>query len=253
MSPVPAPEDMRQFYVGGYQKMPASLSALRAIARREAYRLKPLLEHKRSGKLLEIGPWIGIFSSNAKDAGFDVTALEIDQNCVEFLNDVVGIRAIQSSYPAETLGRMDDTFDVIAIWHALEHLPDPWLVVQKAAERLNPGGVLLIAIPNIESYAFATLKERWLHLDAPRHLYFYRTEALVKLCESYGLVKLQTVTSDELSEELSRNTWHSWGVRKARIKYARGVLGRLRFYSLRKRIREEEKFGCGLTAVFQRT
>ncbi len=42
-------------------------------------------------QLLEIGPWIGIFSCNAKDAGFDVTAIEMDQNCVNFLNDCVGI------------------------------------------------------------------------------------------------------------------------------------------------------------------
>ena len=93
--------------------------------------------------------------------------LEIDPTCVDFLKNVVGVKAIQSSNPAETLASMDEEFDVIVLWHSLEHLPTPWLVIQRAAERLAPGGVLLIAIPNIESYEFSLLGRSWVHLDTP--------------------------------------------------------------------------------------
>jgi SAM-dependent methyltransferase len=150
----PRPYDMSPFYKGGYQPIPKTLSRLRAMAKREDYRMKPMLNHKMHGQLLEIGPWIGIFSCNAKYAGFAVTAIEMDPQCVDFLNNVVGVKAIQSSDPAATMDAMDESFDVIVLWHSLEHLPNPWLVLQKAAERLAPGGILLIAVPNIESYDF---------------------------------------------------------------------------------------------------
>lgn len=251
MSPLPPQEDMRSFYAGGYQKIPDTLAGLRSIAAREAYRMDPILKYKQGGKLLEIGPWMGIFGINAKDAGFDVTAIDIDQTCIDFLNRTVGIKAIQSSNPAETLRNIDEKFDVIALWHSLEHLPSPWLVVKYAAEKLNPGGLLLIAIPNIESHEFSIMKERWRHLDTPRHLYFYPIASLVALCEANGLTKLELTTMDELSDALSRDTWHHWATTKLNLKYLRGALGLGRYYLERGKLRNKENPGCGLTAVFQ--
>lgn len=250
MDPIPA--DLRPFYKGGYQKIPGSLTELREIARHEKYRMKPILKYKSGGNLLEIGPWMGIFSCNAKDAGFNVTAIEIDQNCVDFLNSAVGIRALQSSDPAEMLGKMDEKFDVIALWHCLEHLPSPWLVIQKAAERLAPGGILLIAIPNIESYEFSVLKGNWKHLDTPRHLYFYPPESLVALCLANSLTKLEVNTMDELSEALGKDAWHTFALSKIPVRYVRGAFGRLLCYWARRIEQKKENLGSGITGVFQR-
>jgi 2-polyprenyl-3-methyl-5-hydroxy-6-metoxy-1,4-benzoquinol methylase len=245
----PIPSDMRPFYAGGYQKIPSGLAALRAIAAGEKYRMKPILRYKSSGSLLDIGPWIGIFACNAKDAGFEVTALEIDQNCVNFLNGTVGVKAIQSSDPAKSLGEMTEQFDVITLWHSLEHLPDPWLVVQRAAERLAPDGILLIAIPNITSNEFAMLKAKWRHIDAPRHIYFYPPDALAKLASDNGLIEHELTTNDELSRALGKEAWHYWAVDKFRIKYLRGAVGRLLFYLSRLRGRDK-RAGSSMTAVF---
>lgn len=251
MNPIPA--DLRPFYEGGYQKIPDSLTGLREIAEHEKYRMKPVLKYKDSGKLLEIGPWIGIFSCNAKDAGFNVTAIEIDQNCVDYLNRTVGIRAIQSSNPAETLSQMNEKFDVIVLWHCLEHLPNPWLVIQKAAEQLATGGILLVAIPNIESYEFSILKGGWKHLDTPRHLYFYPAESLVALCQANGLKKLEVNTMDELSVALGKDAWHTFALSKIPVKYVRGVFARLLCYRAQRELRKKENLGSGITAVFERT
>jgi SAM-dependent methyltransferase len=248
----PLPVDMRPFYEGGYQEIPNSLSALRVISKKENYRMEPILKYKTGGSLLEIGPWMGIFSCNAKDAGFDVTAIDIDQQCVDFLNDTVGVKAFQSADPAKTLADMTEKFDVIALWHSLEHLPRPWLVVQRAAERLNPGGLLVIAIPNIESLEFAKFREAWLHLDAPRHLYFYPEKSLVELCRERGLIKLESTTTDELSRILSLNAWWTWVSTKLPVKYVRRVVGSL-LYQLARNRRTGQYSGSGLTAVFQRS
>lgn len=251
MSPIP--DNLVPFYEGGYQPIPGSLVELGEIAMAERYRMNPILRHKRGGKLLEIGPWIGIFSCNAKAAGFDVTALEMDQKCVEFLNQELGIRAIQTSDPVSKLADLNernDKFDVIALWHSLEHLRDPWRVIEQAAKCLVPGGILLIAIPNIDSYQFSVLKGAWKHLDAPRHLYFYPADALVALCRKHDLSPVEITTADELSRALSRDTWHSLANSLIPVRYVRGVLARgMRYAAALGESRRNR--GAGLTAVFQ--
>ena len=210
-----------------------------------------ILKYKQSGRLLEIGPWMGMFSSNAKDAGFDVTAIEMNPTCVTFLQNVVGISAIQSSDPAKTLDAMTEKFDVIALWHSLEHLPDPWLVLQRATESLAPGGMLLIAIPNIQGYDFSVLKADWFHLDAPRHLYFFPIPWLEKFCSSHGLRTLELTTFDKLGRKISFEAWFRMARLKLPIRYARRLLGLL-LYQIAKRRYKDQYSGGGLTAVFSR-
>jgi 2-polyprenyl-3-methyl-5-hydroxy-6-metoxy-1,4-benzoquinol methylase len=247
----PLPRDMAAFYEGGYQTIPENLSQLRVISKKERYRMNSILKHKQVGRLLEIGPWMGIFSCNAKDAGFDVTTIEMDQNCVDFLRKVVGVKAIQSNEPVEALDAMDEKFDVIVLWHCLEHLPQPWLVLQKAAEKLAPGGILLIAIPNIDSYDFSVLRAKWQHLDAPRHLYFFPIQWLERIRSTIGLETLELTTSDHLSKIISRNAWHAQAASRIPIKYVRGIVGLL-LYKFAQRRSKGKYSGGGLTAIFTR-
>jgi SAM-dependent methyltransferase len=247
----PAPDDMSPFYKGGYQTIPKDLIELRKVAREERYRMDSILKHARKGRLLEIGPWRGAFLCNAKDAGFDVTAIEMDQNCVRFLQGVLGIKAIQSDKPDEALDAIDETFDVIALWHSLEHLPKPWLVLQKAAERLAPGGILLVSIPNIESYDFSALGAEWVHLDIPRHLYQFPIRWLQMLCSGLGLVMLEATTSDRMSRIISKHAWHVKAVSKIPVRYVRGAVGLLLYQFAKTRYREQYD-GGGLTVIFSK-
>jgi 2-polyprenyl-3-methyl-5-hydroxy-6-metoxy-1,4-benzoquinol methylase len=206
----PIPSNLRDHYAGGYQPKPASLRALRAMAQAHAYRLDSILPYRKSGKLLEIGPWIGLFSCNAKDAGFNVTAIEIDEECVRLLSELLGIRAIQSADPAATLSRMEETFDVIVLWHSIEHLPRPWDVISQAARKLARNGILVIGAPNPDSAQLAVLKERWYHLDSPRHLYLLPQSLISRLARREGLEVVSATTKDKLGKMLDRVGWHEW-------------------------------------------
>lgn len=106
----PLPRDMGLFYAGGYQPVPQSVEALREGAKAESFRLAELLRFKTSGRLLEIGPWIGFFAILAKDAGSDVETIEQDEDCARFLNDVVGIKTIRSDEPATVLSDSTTTY-----------------------------------------------------------------------------------------------------------------------------------------------
>jgi 2-polyprenyl-3-methyl-5-hydroxy-6-metoxy-1,4-benzoquinol methylase len=69
-----------------------------------------------------------------------------------------------------TMQARNKAYDVIAIWHGIEHLPDPWAVLRQCAQQLAPHGVLVIATPNPDSIQFGIFRQYWVHLDAPRHV-----------------------------------------------------------------------------------
>lgn len=247
------PADMEPYYRGGYDPIPENLEALRRIADHEHFRCNPILKHKKGGRFLELGPWRGVLCCLMRDAGFEVTAIERDARCVDFLRNTVGVDAIQSSNPLQTMrGMHAGGFDVIAAWHSMEHLPTPWLVIQEAARLLNPGGVLLLAMPNPDSFEFDVLKSRWMHLDAPRHLYLFPIRSLVKLCRAHGLFPLDVTTADVFSDIQSRHAWRSFAGSMVRVRYLRGAIGDL-FYWLARRWQKKEGRGSAYCAVFARS
>jgi 2-polyprenyl-3-methyl-5-hydroxy-6-metoxy-1,4-benzoquinol methylase len=244
----PVPVGVERFYVGGYQPIPGTLGELREMAAPERFRLEPIIE-KAGGDLLEIGPWIGVFSINAKDAGFKVDAIEMSCEASKFLREVVQISVVNTDDPVQAL-RAPKLYDVIALWHSLEHLPRPWAVLEAASKRLKPGGILLVAIPNIGSAQARLLGARWLHLDAPRHLYFWPPTDLSRLVKGFGLQTIKLDTDDRLSRILSLGAWHAYIRATVRIPLVRGAAARL-LSPIAAAITQRPERGAGLTATFR--
>jgi SAM-dependent methyltransferase len=118
----------------------------------------------------------------------------MDERTCEFLRSVAGVEAVQSADPAETLTRLG-MFDVITMWHVLEHLPHPCETLRAAAEALAPGGVMVLALPNPASFQFALFRRYWTHLDAPRHLALIPAAAIEGRTHNWGLsTELETAT-----------------------------------------------------------
>ena len=244
----PIPDNLKPHYEGGYQPIPGSLEELRKMAAPERYRLEPILE-KAGGDLLEIGPWIGLFSINAKDAGFRVDAIEMSAEAAAFLRDVVGVSVVHTNDPAAALAA-PKRYDVIVLWHSLEHLQEPWKVLEAAAKRLKQGGILLVAIPNIDGTQARFLGERWLHLDAPRHLYFWSPRGLAKLMQGFGLETLRLDTDDLLSQVLERDAWWDYVRKIVRVPVLRGGAA-LCVAPILHAATHRAGRGAGLTATFR--
>jgi 2-polyprenyl-3-methyl-5-hydroxy-6-metoxy-1,4-benzoquinol methylase len=200
-----APVDLGVYYPPDYYELPELVDLERA-ANVEVPKLALIGEHVSRGRLVEIGPGAGAFSFAARRAGFDVTAIEMDARCCTYLEQVVGITAIQSSAPDQALATIERA-DVIALWHVVEHLLEPWAVLTAAAERLKPGGLVAIAVPNPQALQFRMLRGRWAHVDAPRHVHLIPAAAMTEQLERLGLRVLELTTSDPAGRAWNRFGW----------------------------------------------
>ena len=201
------PADLGRFYPSAYFARP-TIQQLRAIARgSEAYRIEILRRHVGGGRLAEVGPGDGIFAVQALDAGFEVTGIEMDPAACEHLRATLGIEVVQSAAPEQALGALAP-LRAVAAWHVLEHVPDPWALVDAAAAALEPGGVLVIATPNPAAFGFRVLGGRWPHVDAPRHLFLIPHETLADHARSVGLEPIALTHADPGGRHWNAFGWH---------------------------------------------
>ena len=149
-SPREAPGAVRERYAGESVD-PAVLAALFAAQaagyRAQARRLTRALG--RAGHGLEVGSYVGAFLAAARSAGWRFEGVDVNE----------GASALAREHGfAVTAGTLGDVprqrrFDAVAIWNCFEQLPDPREAVRLAHERLIPGGVLAVRVPNGSAYA----------------------------------------------------------------------------------------------------
>jgi SAM-dependent methyltransferase len=163
------PADLAPYYTTDYHFVPSSAADLDPHLPAQKFKLDLLRRFKTSGDVLEIGPSTGMFCRLAQVAGFNVSAIEMDADCTRFLNDKLGVRALLSSDPTHVMAHEQRSYDAICLWHAIEHMPQPWRVLEQAAKSLKPGGILLVAAPNPDAWQARLLGWRWPHHDLPRH------------------------------------------------------------------------------------
>lgn len=192
----PVPNDLRRYYEEQYHSIPESLQALeRSAEAHERFKIELLQSFKTGGRVIEIGPGTGGFAWLAKRAGFDVTAIEVSARACAFISGTVGVRVIHANDEISAL-QAEEPADAIVMWQVLEHLANPFGILQAVVKTLRPGGVLIVATPNPEALQFRLLGPRWVHLDAPRHLQLIPASLLSRRAEALGLTEVWTTTRD---------------------------------------------------------
>jgi SAM-dependent methyltransferase len=250
---VNVPTNLAPFYPPEYYVVPESVEQLATWAESEQYKIDLVRRFRSSGHLVEIGPASGGFSYLAREAGFDVTAIEMDRSSCEFLSTKLGISVVLTADETAALASLRPA-DVIAMWHVIEHLVDPWSMLEVAARQLSPGGILVLATPNPNSMQFAMLGKLWAHVDAPRHLWLIPRAVLARRARDLGLSMPLLTTRDVGSIGWNRFGWeHSIANRFAtpaprRLAAKVGRLLAAATYPLESR----EGWGAAYTVVFQK-
>jgi 2-polyprenyl-3-methyl-5-hydroxy-6-metoxy-1,4-benzoquinol methylase len=169
---------------------------------------------KSKGKLMDIGAGTGMFLKTMKDAGWEVKGLEPDASARE------KARALHSIdlHDASELFVLREKFDVITMWHVLEHVHRLHEYLNEIKSSLHKDGRLIIAVPNYTSADASHYGQDWAAYDVPRHLYHFSPASMEKLLLKHGM-KILTF----------KPMWFdSFYVAMLTEKYKRGPFGMLR-------------------------
>jgi len=83
-------------------------------------------------------------------------------------------------------------FDAITMFHVFEHLINPAEIIDIIANVIKPNGILVISFPNINSWQAKLFKGKWLHLDPPRHLLFFKPDDFINIMKIKGFENIRT-------------------------------------------------------------
>ncbi len=135
------------------------------------------------GNLLEVGAGTGAFANAMDKKNWKVTALEPDASSREIAFKNYGFVL----HPISDLQILSpNTYDVITLWHVLEHVHDLKIYISTFNKLLKDNGRLIIAVPNHTSFDAHFYRNFWAAYDVPRHLYHFSPTSMKFLMKSYG-------------------------------------------------------------------
>ncbi len=134
--------------------------------------------------ILDIGAGTGDFLSVCKKNGWKINGVEPSESARELASkkNIILENSVEKF--------QNKSFDVITLWHVLEHIPTLPEFIQTLKKLLKPNGVLIIAVPNYKSYDAKLYKEFWAGYDVPRHLWHFSQTSIQKL---FSLVDMNVV------------------------------------------------------------
>lgn len=142
------------------------------------WRLDLIRKFRTSGKLLEVGCARGDFLRVARES-FEVSGVEPNPSLADDAEQVAPIyRDV-----IETLPWRD--FDVITSFHVIEHVDSPKRFVAAMADRIKPGGLLVLETPDIHSLPFQIMKAKWRQF-IPEHYFFFDQSTMTRLLSDCG-------------------------------------------------------------------
>lgn len=161
---------------------------------------------KRAGiippaEMLEIGSHEGLFLKTAKENGFNV--LGIEPNIYATGHSIEnGVATIQG-YFEEVFDKIKNRqFDIVALFHVLEHMPDYMANLAKIKYVLKSGGYLILEVPNVKSYRAKKYEGGWMYIYE-EHLHNFYPEKIKKALEDSGFVIKNIYVRDFDSGNLS--------------------------------------------------
>ncbi|MBI4456229.1 MAG: class I SAM-dependent methyltransferase [Acidobacteria bacterium] len=179
----PQPQNLEPYYPPEYRRYTGPVPAL----------LKSLYRHRargwsrmaqKPGRALELGCGDGVMLETLRQAGWSVFGMErtpamakVAHQTLELPIFVGGLEALLP----------EARFDLIIAFQALEHMRDPLAILKQCAILLKSGGMLIVSVPNLDSWQARYAGCHWFHLDVPRHLYHFSPRSLSKLLSLAGL------------------------------------------------------------------
>ncbi|MBU3917394.1 MAG: class I SAM-dependent methyltransferase [Proteobacteria bacterium] len=170
----------------------------------ESSRIRFVRSQKKKGELLDMGCGNANFLAACQKKGFSVQGMDISDYAVKYAREKLKIQI--------SVGDVGDVkmphnyFDVITMWHFLEHTENPREVILQAKQWLKKDGIMIIEVPNYESTDAKAERENWVDWQLPYHLFHFTPSSLRQLLKETGfkVIKTKNYHSESVKNRLAK-------------------------------------------------
>ncbi|HEX5058471.1 MAG TPA: class I SAM-dependent methyltransferase [Kofleriaceae bacterium] len=180
------PPDLEALYMG--YRVHGRTSSLYHLLRKLTIGHAYLSTSGEGRSLLDFGCGSGWYLQQMAELGWQATGYESNADHAAHVSRVTSLPVLSG---LDSLKARTGEFDLVTMNFVFEHLADPHEMLDLVSRVLRPGGQLYISVPNIESREARIFKDRWFHLDPPRHLTFFTKAMLSEMFAARGLVDIE--------------------------------------------------------------
>ncbi len=220
LDPRPRPDGLSAFYGDDYygagsRKFVPAIEGIvdwfRDRRARLANRLLQAVARAGARRVLDIGCGSGQFLARVARWGHECHGTEFSAETAKRASRVPGLRLHLGELQADTFPA--GSFDLISIWHVLEHLPDPDGILRLCHRWLGRDGALMVAVPNIDSWQATLFGGSWFHIDPPRHLHHFGRGSLERTLRDAGfrIERMRTLSWEQNTYGILQSTLNVLG------------------------------------------
>ena len=152
-------------------------------SRNISYKLRLISEFKKEPlSMYDYGCGVGSFLQKASHNNWNVIGYEPNEKA----RNIAIQSGIEIKNPDQII-KDGESMDVVTLWHVLEHVHELDQTINKLIALLKNDGILVVAVPIVDSWDAKKYKENWAALDVPRHLYHFTSATIEKLFVNYGM------------------------------------------------------------------
>lgn len=182
-------EDLLKHYSDEYFEPYLKTEAIH-LKKRFSKRIEEIKGLVFPGRLLDIGCGAGFFLQLAAQTGYTVKGVEISPYAVDYARNKLGLPVFMGELEAADL--TPESFDIVTLWHILEHVRDPKAFLGQVNRLLKVNGLLAVEVPNIGSSAARVAGTNWELMAPKEHFYYFDSTTLQQYLEEAGFIVIRT-------------------------------------------------------------
>lgn len=145
--------------------------------------------HPTRGRILDVGCSTGYFLHTISQYGWEIQGVEPGREAADYASTQLGVPVLNGTLFDARFDR--STFDVVTLWDVIEHVPDPAGNLREINRILKPGGLLVIATPQLDSLDARLFGRFWIGYELPRHLTIFSRQTLTEMAGGAGFDLLE--------------------------------------------------------------